>query len=236
MSKYIPWWKSQAQFKENKAVVKLYEGGQFVASINTPSAYWPLNGPYEVFHTENTSHIISDPLLYKIFDSVEYLIGHCYTNSETMADLLHKAGYKTATTYCGWAFIGESIPIHHCWVVLTNEEGQKAVLDLSCDAYKMTLWFIEQEKAGIQFPSSRDRLVAWTEYAKKNLSNSERCHPVGCLPPSHLYIGCPCSPDYGIMIYRRLVNEYPGHLCEKTVNSQGYNPVHWKLKQKGLMP
>lgn len=237
MNRKTAWWKDQSQFKDHKAVVKLYdEDGSFLSSINIPSVYWPLTGPYEAFHVENTCFIHDDPKLYAIFDAAKYKVGHCYSNSETLLSELHDAGYKTAQTYCGWAFIGESIPIHHCWIVISDDAGQKAILDLSCDAYKMSQWLYDQANAGIRFDNSRDGIVAWIAHSSKNLSNTSRCFPLGKLPPYHLYIGSPCDPNSGILQYHRLLRDFPGHLCEKTVNSQGYNPLQWKLKQQGLMP
>lgn len=237
MNRRTAWWKEQTRFKENKAVVKLYnDDSSFLASINIPSCYWPLNGPYEAFHTDNTCFISKEDNLYSIVNATPYLIGYCYTNTESLLKALHAAGFTSAVPYCGWAFIGESIPIHHCWAVLSDETGKKAVLDLSCDWYQMHLWLNEQADKGIVFNSGRDAIVAWTAHSKSNSLNTDRCFPLGKLPPSYLYIGCPCDPQSGILLYHKLLRDYPGHLCERTVNSDGYNPTQWKLKQEGLMP
>ena len=236
MDEFTPWWKIKARFKPEKAVVRLYDDDQFLTSVNIPSVYWPLNGPYEAFHWENTCYIHGEPKLEAIVNSAEYQVGRCYHNSEALAAVLHGAGYENATVYCGWAFLGETTPIHHCWIVVTDEHGQKAILDLSCDFYQMAVWLSEQEDAGVTYPSSQEGIIAWSAYSRAKLSNVERCYPLGKLPPYHLYIGCPCSPRSGIQLYSNLLRKYPQHLADRKVNSEGYNALQWELKQRSLIP
>lgn len=164
MAELNPWWKTQAEFREKKAVVKLYrEDKSFLTAVHIPSVYWPLSGPYEVFSYENTCCIEDELKLVELFDSLEYKIGHCYHNTEQVAAAFRQAG-KTIKTYCGWAFINDTVPIHHCWAVLTDECNHKAVLDLACDNHKMREWFWkkEQEDPGwLDQGDPKDNIVEW---------------------------------------------------------------------------
>lgn len=238
MAELNPWWKTQAEFREKKAVVKLYrEDKSFLTAVHIPSVYWPLSGPYEVFSYENTYCIEDEPKLVELFDSLEYKIGHCYHNTEQVAAAFRQAG-QTIKTYCGWAFINDTVPIHHCWAVLTDECNHKAVLDLACDNHKMREWFWkkEQEDPGwLDQGDPKDNIVEWMIYARNNLSHSQRCYPCGVIPPYNLYIGAECEPKQGIKMYQKLLRENPGHLCERNCNADGYNRTQWALKQKGLM-
>lgn len=211
----ISWWTTKADFRDKKAVIKLYrEDKSFLTALHIPSVYWPLNGPYEVFHSGNTCCFEDDAKMVELFNSQEYLIGHCYSNTTRLANAFQDCGYDIRT-YCGWAFTGEEVPVHHCWAVLTDEVGQKAVLDLSCDNYQMRLWFLEREKEDpfwVENSDPKDMVVAWISYALANLSHIQRCSPCGIIPPNYLYIGSPCRPEEGISIYQKLMRDNPGHL------------------------
>ena len=52
------WFEPYLRVKPDKVVVKLYEKpGVFKGAVNIPSVMWPLNGPYELFHANNTEFI-----------------------------------------------------------------------------------------------------------------------------------------------------------------------------------
>lgn len=241
MPEYIsgkPWWKEQASFRDKKAVVKLYnEDGSFLTSIHIPTVYWPLNGPYEVFTYENTCCIADDPKAMELFDSLTYLIGHCYQNTEQLVEAFHKAGYSIKP-YCGWAFVNETTPVHHCWAVLSDKDNHKAVLDLSCDSVQMWRWLASSEAntpACHSMEKAKERIVDWISYALKNMTHTQRCEPVGIVPPTHLYIGSECEPQSGIALYHKLTTQHPRHISIRNVNASGYNRTQWMLKQRGLM-
>lgn len=238
MEGYTPWWEKRATFREKKAVIKLYDDdNSFLTSVHIPSNYWPLNGAYEVFTYANTYCIEDDEEAISLFNQQIYQIGHCYQNTKNIAKAFRDAGYDIKT-YCGWAFIHEQTPIHHCWAVLTDEDGHKAVLDLSCDNYKMTQWFSQKDaETPNWFTSDRaiDCLTEWVKYSRKELTHAERCFPCGVIPPTHLYVGSECDPDEGIVLYRKVTAQYPRHMCERKTNSAGYNKTQWTLKQHGLI-
>lgn len=238
MADYTPWWKSQADFREKKAVIKLYDDNdQFLTSCNIPSVYWPLNGSYEVFTCENTCCFEDEEKLVTLFDTLQYRIGHCYQNTEQAANLFRRAGCRIKT-YVGWLFLHGQTPIHHCWAVIYNDSGQQALLDLSCDDTKMRMWFKRKETEDPNWLNSgnaKEHLVEWTAFAKKNLTNTQRCFPCGVVPPTHLYIGSECDPEQGRQIFQNLTSKYPYHLSNRKVNAAGYNRTQWMLKQNGLM-
>ena len=219
-------------------MIKLHDDdGRFVAAYNIPSVYWPLNGPYEVFHFENTYSFEEESEMIAVFNEQEYMIGYCYDNTKRLSNALRNKGIDVKT-YCGWVFISNTIPLHHCWAVATDEEGHKTVLDLSCDNYQMHLWFEQREQTDpgwLDHGDPREKVAEWLAYALKNLSHAQRCYPCGVLPPTHLYIGCECDPQTGIQMYRNLVERFVDHQCIRNLNTNGYNPTQWILKQKGLM-
>lgn len=232
------WWEKQSAFKEKKAVVKLYnEDGSLSTSVNIPSIYWPLNGPYEVFHFKNTEYIGEVPKIAELFDKQSYQIGHCYSNTENIVQAFRESSFDVQP-YCGWLFLENEMPIHHCWAVITFGIGFRSILDLSCDNFRLRQYILEKAESdpeGFKKTSAKEDIVRFIEYALRELSHTERCYPLGVAPPGHLYIGSPCEPEEGVRIYQKMVQMYPDHLSIRNVNAQGYNKTQWLLKQQGLM-
>lgn len=226
----VEWWKDQMTLREKKAVVKLRNrDGSFRTSVHIPTEYWPLNGPYEVFHSENTARVdIAE--IYNIFDSVNYKIGRCYTNTKNLYGKLKEAGFDVKT-YAGWSFILEDIPIHHCWVVLDNGES-RSVLDLADDDPMMVCWLSEHSP---KWPNTnREDHVNWLETALK-MPNTARCYPVGQVSPRFCYVGCECDPDEAVSYYNQLIFKYPDHMCERNCGPDHVNRTQAMLMERGLM-
>lgn len=224
------WWESCSKFKENKAIVKLYnEDDSLKDSIVVPTIKYPLNGKYEVFHYKNTKIVTNEEVL-KIFDAQEYKIGKCYQNTARMVSALKSAGYNVKS-YVGWLFTESSdYPIHHCWAVLNGE----SVIDL-CDDYTQMLGGANGE----HFKNARNRgeleeLVADFYAAARNVRHSIRCSPVGMPTSIFLYVGCECEPDAGRVIYQQLMRQFPDHECERNCDSSGMNSLQRHLNKRGL--
>lgn len=225
------WYEESAILKKDKVVVKLYDKNErFVKSVIIPTIRYPLNGKYEVFHCGNTE-MVKDEEILKIFDSVKYTIGHCYTNVEMLIDNLKKAGYD-AKSYVGWLFTGKGeVPVHHCWVVLNG----KSVLDLSDD---FTVMLSGENAKNFQKAVSKkemSEMIVSFQMAAKTQKNRVRCYPVGMPTRFLLYVGCECNPENGRNIYQKLIKEFPEHECEKNCDSSGMNETQKILKKFGLM-
>lgn len=223
------WYDICAKFKENKVVVKLRDrDGSYLDSCIIPTDLYPLNNKYEVFTYRNTKPVLDEAVL-KIFDKVKYQIGHCYTNTENLVEALCEAGYD-AKSYVGWLFVAAAVyPIHHCWVVLNGE----SVLDLS-DDHTMLLHNFKHFDNLKDINEARIALAEFHEAAKQQ-PNSVRCQQVGTPSINYLYVGCPCPPDAGKLIYNNMMRRYPNHPTARNVDKQGFNPTQRMLKDQGLM-
>lgn len=217
--------RENALIKDKKTVIKVHnEKGEYKKSAIIPTNYYPLNDDMEIFNIRNTEEIKDEKVL-EIFDSIEYKIGRCYTNTKELSTALRKAGYD-AKTYCGWLCVSENqFPIHHCWTVLGN-----SILDLSDDlTIFMYMNHSEMEK-DISLDKSREVLADFYYKARK-FKNRERCYPVGIPTPTYLYIGSECDPMNGISIYNNLIDEFPNHECQRNCNSKGQNKTQEYIKE-----
>ena len=226
-----PWYQDKIRYTREKVVVKiLNQDGSFRTKINVPTAYYPLEGPYEVFQTDNTQ-AVEDTRVLDIFDSVKYRVGQCYSNTLELTAKLCEDGYN-ARSYAGWLFTGETeIPIHHAWTVLNGNQ----VLDLADD------WLImlsgsngETIRQARNQEELREMLVSF-QLAAKEYPNRIRCQIVGKPAPMLLYVGCPCDPVDAARIYRNLMRQYPNHECERNCDAAGWNPTQKLMHQHGLM-
>lgn len=221
---------SYVRQKENKVVVKLKnQDGTFKESCIVPTVMYPLNGPLQVFNTNNTC-LVEDKTLLEVFNSVKYQVGKCYQNSIDLAAALRALGYE-AKTYVGWLFLSETTyPVHHSWVVVENH-----VLDLS-DDYSIMLYGDNKKNFDNckSLEEQRQMLASFRQAAAKQ-PNSVRCSPVGCPSSFLLYIGCECDPDKGRKIYRDLIKTYPNHPVHKNVGADGLNATQSLFKKEGLM-
>lgn len=222
----MAWYETQARYKPDKVVVKIRDDdGRFQQAVIIPTIKYPLNGPYQVFHAGNTCPAKEE--MFEAIDKVEYKIGQCYTNTKCVVNELRKAGYD-AVSYAGWFFVGEGIPIHHCWTVV---EGN-ILIDLA-DDYAM-------QKAvfpGIEEFDKTAAIKATADFIRqtKEWRNSDRCYPVGCPHPVLYYVGCPCEPEEAVRIWWNLIRTFPNHECRTDYAPNNRSETQQYLYEQGLM-
>lgn len=179
--------------------------GDMINSVVIPTSLYPLhNNDFDIFTNKSCTEI-TDKKVLKIFDSVEYQVGRCYTMADELKEKLVKAGYD-AKIYTGWMFAGcADTPMHHAWVVLDGN-----VLDIQ-DHYSVLYGMNGDIFKDKTTDECRELISDFHMYCQKNgISNSERCHPVGVPSDLCYYIGCEVDcAQRGRDIYNRLVEEYP---------------------------
>lgn len=99
--------------------------------IIIPSAMWPLNGKTGIVLSHDNTVPCKDDGIRSVFDGMQFTVGGCYHNAFILREALRNAGYQ-ADTYAGWLFVGDTIPAHHC-VVILNED---TVLDPTVIDYR----------------------------------------------------------------------------------------------------
>lgn len=222
----------EVKIRPDKVVVKLRNSdGSFLKSVIIPTVYYPLpDNDIRVFAKENTN-IVSDKKILSLIDSIQYEIGHCYTNTKKVVALLKSNGYSVES-YAGWLFVdNNSFPIHHCWAVLDDNK----IIDLADDFSVMyskensNNWNNVKTKKEYQ-----ETLLSFTKEARK-WKNSIRCCPVGKATDFLFYVGAKCEADRGRYEYQRLMKEFPNHECERNCNADGLNRTQKMFKENGLM-
>ena len=221
------WYNTQLRIKPDKVVVKLRNNdGSFDRSIIAPTDRYPLTGTPEIFHA-NCTEFAENEKLFEAIDTVRYQIGHCYTNASGITAALKSAGFD-AVSYVGWLFVGEQIPIHHCWTVV----GGNMVIDL-CDDLPAQI-DLQPDLPTLQGDALK---AAFADFVRKTRDwpNSHRCYPLGRPNPNWLYVGCPCEPVEGVKIWNRLMEAYPKHECQRTVGNTNMSKTQLYLHEQGLM-
>ncbi|BAL01871.1 hypothetical protein OBV_p-00160 (plasmid) [Oscillibacter valericigenes Sjm18-20] len=224
------WQESCVHFKDDRVIVKLREvNGDFKKSIVIPTAYYPVDGHYEVFTEQNTKQIKSADIL-KVIDSVPYKIGFCYENTRRIVEAVSKIG-KQAVPYVGWLFTNDNqFPVHHCWAVLDG----CSVIDLADDFSAMLSGSNGENFKKVRGDDLRELIADFTVAARKK-PNSVRCYPIGTPTSFLLYVGSPCTPEKGRTIYNDLIKTYPDHECQRNCGSSGLNATQRILARRGLM-
>ena len=188
--------------KTNKVIVKLYNtDNSFIKSVIIPTERYPVDTNFQCFDYSNTEKI-NDKHILDIFDSIDFEIGYCYTNTEKLVHKLKENGYN-AVSYVGWLFVGNlNPPIHHCWTVLDD----KYVLDYSDYMNVLDM----NQKNFIHAKTKEEARFLLQDFMKhaKTERNSIVCQPVGKVYQDFLYVGSPCSPHNGRLIYQNLERKY----------------------------
>lgn len=183
--------------KATRIIVKLQNDNKVVI----PSRMFPLESkPYRVINTENTENVIDKEVI-RIFDSIEYEIGHCFSNSKKLTQALLDAGYQ-AKQYVGWVFDDCNYPVHHSFVMLDEH-----ILDLSMeflfeDLQEMSLKQMSKDEARTLFMQKHEE--------KKLMKNHEKCN-FGKCDKMYVYVGAEGTAEQGIERNRILREEYPDH-------------------------
>lgn len=221
------WFEKYLRVKPDKVVIKLYDKpGVFKAAVNIPTVMWPLNGPYELFHVNNTE-FITDKSVLDIIDAQPYRIGYCYSNAGGVTQALVDAGYN-AKTYVGWLFCNvNEWPIHHTWTVLDG----KHIIDLA-DEFALASYNRDKFEAAESEEARRELYVNFHKWASQH-PHSQRT-AAGRTSPNLLYVGSECTPEEGRAIYNSLTDQYPNHPCRERVGKDNMTPMQRQLKSKGI--
>lgn len=225
-------WHDEVKIRHDKVVVKLKNNdGSFLKSVIVPTVYYPLPAnDFRVFTQENTD-LITDEKILSLIDSVSYKIGHCYTNTKKVVDLLNSCGYSVEC-YVGWLFVDNNcFPIHHCWAVLDDNK----IIDLADDFSAM---YSKENSANWNNVKTKKEyqeiLLSFTKEARK-WKNSVRCYPVGKATDFLFYVGSKCEADRGRYEYQKLLKDFPNHECERNCNADGLNETQKLFKASELM-
>ena len=215
-----------AEYTDCRFIAKLYTtdengGWKYVDSIITPTEYYPLSDKsFRIFHSGNCK-ATTDPTVISCFDSVKHIPGHCYSMADELHDKLNKCGIPS-TIWCGWHFVSNRPPIHHCWV--TVGENSETLLDIqeNCDHIAAIL-------QGHSFNSDEEYRIfladTLSSELKRGVKNSEKCAPLGI--PSHnvFYVGSRVSSgDAARKIYNDLTKKYPDHPNARNLYNNGMTP------------
>lgn len=188
---------------------KLYQQGNKVyaeglsdttETVVIPSQKFPISGPLQAFHTDNTEEC-TDELLRSIYDSVAPQVGQCITNAETLKTAFLEAGIEKSRVqiHVGWLFVGKMAPFLHCYTVV----DEKYVFDFISDWNSNTVDQFANCTGKESFAAIiRDRM---------KLSNLERFAPVGKVDPFYCYVGSIGKPSEARKLFAKLKRAYPNH-------------------------
>lgn len=202
------------KFKKNK-----YQYETNCLKVKIPSQEYPLNSDLDIFIYENTD-ILKDDKIIHLIDQIPYKIGCCYSNSNNIYNLLLKNNVYSKI-YVGWLLLGNSIPVHHCWIVYKNKYLIDISDDIDCFLYNLTKNHID-----INSLSEKDQKDLLLDFTKHSIlhKNSERCH-LGKVSYNNIYIGSQCNAEEGKRIFNKLLNKYPNHPClAKNTDKNGMTP------------
>lgn len=189
--------------KSSRIIVKIPN-----ATISIPSPMYPLESENFRLFTESNTSEITDKNIINIFDSLEFQLGRCFTNSEKLYNALREAGYP-AEQYVGWVFTGNELPVHHSFVVLDNHILDTTISFLSQDIEKLSyINLLPQQQ-------QREKLADYY-LSQESLPNHEK-RIFGAVDPMYLYIGAPGTAAQGIQRNKELRTVYPNHPCFQNV-------------------
>ena len=191
--------------------------------IKIPSQMYPILGhPLFLTHenTEDFPNTERTDQIRNIFNSIEPQVGRCYSNTEGLISALADKGFQ-AQSFVGWMFIGEQLPIHHCFAVLDDH-----VLDL---AYRADL-FYRDELVGKDKDETRKLFV--DELMRIREQPNSSTGTFGKVSTGVLIIASPCKPAVGRKIYQDLIQAFPKHPCQKNVDSTGRNQTQRQFYER----
>lgn len=189
-----------------------------------PSDYFPLNETPIIFTPYNTYKLKNNKIK-NTFNSLNYYLGYCYSNSENLYNALKKIGIQDRDIKCyvGWLFCGNVLPIHHCWVVYKN----KYLLDLS-----PMLNLEKMYKKCVNMKEDEVRTYFTKEFMFLNKSINSQKGVFGNVKQNYLYIGSECMPRDGKAIYNNLISAYPNHLICNNVDTNGLTDMQRRIYKK----
>ena len=177
--------------------------------IKIPSQMYPLTGQFCVIRHGNTEPFPEGEeteRIREVFDSITPGVGTCYTNTRNLIDALSEIGVK-ATPYVGWVFIGDSLPVHHCFASIGNH-----VLDLTVRPEL----FVPQEEGNLEDIEQAREAIAQRFVSLKDTPNSQKA-TFGQLSQYSMCFVSPCKPEEGLRRYQKLMKSYPKHPCYRNI-------------------
>lgn len=208
--------------------------------IKIPSAMYPLNGQRYVFRKGNTCRFPETErtqVIKRVYDAIDYGVGTCYSNTETLIDALEKEGIQ-AYPFVGWLFIGGSLPVHHCFAAVPTEnpedEGKRVhLLDFT---FNFELLDSDGKYKEMQDDMKKAREAMVEDFmALKSRPNSEST-VFGQALSRQLYIVAPCQPMEGLAIYRKLMMAYPKHPCYRNIENGASETQRMYYEKQGKLP
>lgn len=217
--------------KEGKMyVTELSDYSETDKPIIITSQLFPLSGAPEVFHAGNTEDC-KDKQLQQIFDSTEAALGYCYTNIENLAMNLKAAGIpkKRYKTYVGWLFPGDTLPVHHAFVVVDN----KYMLDFTTNRKYADPDHLKELYIKYGDLSEEDlREALAIEFIEESSRPHSQRGTFGRVGINYVYIASQCKPSQGRVIYNRLIRAHPNHPCIRNTTPSGATDMQLRIMQK----
>lgn len=187
--------------------------------IVIPSAMWPLNGKTSIILNHNNTIPCEDEGIRSIFDELQFTVGACYHNAFILCEALQNAGYK-ANTYAGWIFVGDTIPAHHCVVIL----NENTVLDPTVIDYrKMALDKLDKREAVVDF------LKSMKDKPKSSYTT------FGQVLPGMMYFVSKCEARAAHRTRAKLEKAYPNHPAfGRLMKGKNQTPTQKMIADAGL--
>ena len=175
-------------------------------TVTIPSKLYPLGNKKTIsfFSTLNTKPI-DDQVIKEAFDSFEFEVGRCYTNTIRLKKALEERGVNRLQPYVGWIMFPSSLPIHHSWLVYDDSY----VLDGSLTKVDMILPDLIEEKKMTDIEEIRN-LYAEIVVEEMKKTNSE-ARTFGQVLPIYLYVGTKQEPYEGAGVFNKLMEDFPIH-------------------------
>lgn len=187
--------------------------------IVIPSAMWPLNGKTSIILNHDNTVPCEDEGIRSIFDEMQFTVGACYHNAFILCEALRNAGYK-ADTYAGWIFVGDTIPAHHCVVIL----NENTVLDPTVIDYrKMT-------------PDKSDKREAVVDFLKSMKDKPKSSYTTfGQVLPGMMYFVSKCEARAAHRTRAKLEKAYPNHPAfGRFMKGKNQTPTQKMIADAGL--
>ena len=187
--------------------------------IVIPSAMWPLIGKTSIILNHNNTIPCEDEGIRSIFDELQFTVGACYHNAFILCEALRNAGYK-ADTYAGWIFVGDTIPAHHCVVIL----NENTVLDPTVIDYrKMALDKLDKREAVVDF------LKSMKDKPKSSYTT------FGQVLPGMMYFVSKCEARAAHRTRAKLEKAYPNHPAfGRLMKGKNQTPMQEMIANAGL--
>ncbi len=210
------------EYKGSSVIIK----GITEKPIKVPSQMYPLTGELCYISHQNTEPFEDTPTTEKIraiYDSITPGVGTCYSNIDALVAKLKCEGIE-AHSMVGWVFIGNALPVHHCFALIDNH-----ILDFSPNFDFLRT----EEYANLGVDILRDKLTdTMIELRKK--PNSETT-TFGKVSPYSLYLASPCKPDAGLKVYQKLMKAFPKHPCYRNIFEGTNETQRMFFKKQGMI-